>query len=193
MLFRSPLHCPAQARAQPPQTPAHTRSEEHLPPDSPPAATPTLAALCSWLGPHPPEDRVGEEESRSLQASGIAALALRGPRVGALKYYSGSGARRSGGFGALSKRDGAGLLDVTPIPPCFAAPAPPRLRPPSRNSAPPHELCPDPPRSGRLWQLGCKCDMEHKTALWWTRSKNGSPVTSTPLLNSWFLPGVQGH
>lgn len=36
-----------------PKLPPHTRSEEYLPPDSPPAATPTLAALCSWLVPHP--------------------------------------------------------------------------------------------------------------------------------------------
>lgn len=49
-----------RARARQPQTLARTRSGGHLQPlDLPLAATQTPALLCSWLGPHPPEDRVG--------------------------------------------------------------------------------------------------------------------------------------
>lgn len=69
------------------------------------------------------------EKSPSLQASATGALALRGRCVGELKCYSGAGARQSGGSGALSKRDGAGLLKATPIPPCSAAPTPQGLCP----------------------------------------------------------------
>lgn len=161
---------PEQARVQHSGTPVCTRSKGHLPPQTHLQRPPLLLPLSDFgWSPTPPEDRVGEEESSSLQASGTGALALRGPRVDELKYYGGSGARRSGGSRALSKRDGAGLLEVTPIPPCFAAPTPPRLRAPlSRNSAPPQDRCPDPPRSGQPQRLGCKCGMEPQIALSWT-------------------------
>lgn len=122
---------PEQARVQHSGTPVCTRSKGHLPPQTHLQRPPLLLPLSDFgWSPTPPEDRVGEEESSSLQASGTGALALRGPRVDELKYYGGSGARRSGGSRALSKRDGAGLLEVTPIPPCYAAPTPPRLRAP---------------------------------------------------------------
>lgn len=114
-------------------------------PDSPPAATPTPAALnVGWIPP-PTEDRV-DEDSPSLQASEIGALALRGPCADELKYYGGAGARRSGGSRALSKRDRAGLLKATPILSCFAAPIPEGLCS-VLNSAPPRERCSGPPRS----------------------------------------------
>lgn len=115
-------------------------------PDSPPAATPTPAALNVGRVPPPTEDRVGEDRP-SLQASGIGALALRGPCADELKYYRGAGARRPGGSRALSKRDGAGLLGATPTLSCFAAPVPEGLCS-VLNSAPPRERCSGPPRSG---------------------------------------------
>lgn len=115
-------------------------------PDSPPAATPTPAALNVGKVPPPTEDRVGED-TPSLQALGTGALALRGPCADELKYYSGAGARRSGGSRALSKRDKAGLIKAPPTLSCFAAPIPKGLCS-VLNSAPPYERCSGPPRSG---------------------------------------------
>lgn len=47
------------------------------------------------------------------------AWALEGfPWVDELTHGGGAGARWSGGSGALSKRDGAGPSETTPIPPC---------------------------------------------------------------------------
>ncbi len=98
------------------------------------------------------------KKSPSLQALRVGALALRGPGVSELKYYSGAGSRRSGGSGALSKRDGAGLLEVTPIPLCYAAPTLSGLRSFSEFSPAPRAL----PRPTQIWPaLAAGLQMRH--------------------------------
>lgn len=89
----------------------------------------------------------------------------------------------------MSKRDREGLLKATPTLSYFAAPIPEGLCS-VLNSAPPRARCSGPPRSGHPRKLGCKCDMEYKTARRWTGGKtkeNGNIAAGTPLLNSELL------